>query len=238
MKMVSIRLPENVIKELRNYAKNREITKQEAYREIIKKGLKINSEAQNKQDKMREINSKNSIENKYVVQQLYRLFFDKSKSKYETPDDEFTELKIKKHLNAASHCLVQGVVVSLEYGAGVLLVLVVVLERPDVGLILLNSRLSNGQLCNDIVCGLHGLGLSHGRLCIQLLLEHGHLRLVCLEQAVLRFNGIKFLFPHLPPILLTEVVRFAKFLVLGLDVGVCLKAIDAICLTTLAWIHK
>jgi len=95
MKMVSIRLPENVIKALRNYAKNREITKQEAYREIIKKGLKINSEAQNKQDKMREINSKNSIENKYVVQQLYRLFFDKSKSKYETPDDEFTEIKSK-----------------------------------------------------------------------------------------------------------------------------------------------
>ena len=95
MKMVSIRLPENVIKELKSYSTKREITKQEAYREVIKKGLKIHEEAQNIQDKMREINSINSIENRYFVQQLYRLFFDKSQSEYETPDDEFSAIKAR-----------------------------------------------------------------------------------------------------------------------------------------------
>lgn len=95
MKMVSIRLPENVIKELKNYATKREINKQEAYREVIKKGLKTHEEAQNIQDKMREINSINSIENRYFVQQLYRLFFDKSQSEYETPDDEFSAIKAR-----------------------------------------------------------------------------------------------------------------------------------------------
>ena len=91
--MVSIRLLDDVILKVRNHAKNREITQQEAYREIINRGLNAAIEAQNKQDKMREINCKNSIENKYFMQQLYRLFFDKSDSTYKTAEDEFTAIK-------------------------------------------------------------------------------------------------------------------------------------------------
>ena len=93
MIMVSIRLPQSTIDDLKDYAKKRQITKQEAYREIIAKGLKIDNSEIKIENKINEIVARNSIESKYFMQQIYRNTFDQKTSKYETPDDEFSDIR-------------------------------------------------------------------------------------------------------------------------------------------------
>lgn len=91
--MTSIRLPENVIARIKQYAQDKSITQQEAYREIINKGLNLTESDNAYNEKLNEIMARNSIESKYFMQQIYRHLFDVNKSKHNTPDDEFADIK-------------------------------------------------------------------------------------------------------------------------------------------------
>lgn len=91
--MISIRLPDDIIKKIKKYANENSITQQEAYRKIINTGLDYLNNKNDKSEKLNEIVARNSIESKYYMQQIYRNLFDNNTSKYNNPDDEFADIK-------------------------------------------------------------------------------------------------------------------------------------------------
>ena len=96
MKLVGIRLPDEVIERLDKIIsdKNNFHSKNEAYQKILETGIEhFEGKVKLNTDENNYVSSAIAIENRHYIRQIYKLLFDVSKSKFNTPDDEIDAAK-------------------------------------------------------------------------------------------------------------------------------------------------
>ena len=90
MKQIPLRLDNDIYDEIEEYIRVNNITsKQTAYRQLLRNALDM--EKRNHTLLLEKI-GKIVLENKYFIQKLYRINYDKSHSKFDSPDEEFSKI--------------------------------------------------------------------------------------------------------------------------------------------------
>ena len=90
MKQIPLRLDDEIYNEIEEYIRvNNIVSKQTAYRQLLRNALDM--EKKNHTLLLEKI-GKIVLENKYFIQQLYRINYDGSHSKFDSPDEEFAKI--------------------------------------------------------------------------------------------------------------------------------------------------
>ena len=107
MKLVGIRLPDEMIDRLDSIASNKDDfrSKNDAYQKILEAGIEyFEGKIKTNTNENNYVSSAIAIENRHYIRQIYKLLFDVNKSKFNTPDDEINAAK-KSAFNTANKLL-------------------------------------------------------------------------------------------------------------------------------------